>query len=113
MGSWELDLGSGETMWSAGIYRILGLPPTNEGQLEGQILAHVHPDDRERIERMLADVAERPEDVPEAGVEHPVRMVRRDGSVRELRAVGRLERDGAGRPARAGSARCRTSPTSA
>jgi PAS domain S-box-containing protein len=100
MGIWELDLGSGETIWSAGIYRILGLPPTNEEQLEGQILAHVHPDDRDRIRRMLADVTERPEDVPETGVEHPVRMVRRDGSVRELRAVGRLERDGAGRPAR-------------
>ena len=26
MGSWELDLRSGETLWSGGMYRILGLP---------------------------------------------------------------------------------------
>ena len=31
MGSWELDLGSGETLWSEGMYRILGLPPVRSG----------------------------------------------------------------------------------
>jgi PAS domain S-box-containing protein len=93
MGTWELDLESGKTLWSEGMYRILGLPPSEDGRTEEAVLEHVHPEDRERIERLLADVAERPELVPEAGIEHAVRMLRADGSVRELRALGRLERD--------------------
>jgi PAS domain S-box-containing protein len=100
MGSWEHDLASGETLWTAGMYRILGLPFAQAGQPEGQILDHVHPDDLDRMRRILADVTDRPDEVPETGLEHAMRMVRSDGSVRELRAVGRLERDGAGRPAR-------------
>jgi DNA-binding CsgD family transcriptional regulator len=100
MGSWELDLVSGETLWSDGMYRILGLPLVEEGRSEAQILEHVHADDRERMERMLADVASRPEAVPAHGLGLELRMVRGDGSVRELRAVGRVERDDAGQPSR-------------
>ena len=100
MGSWEQDLRSGETLWSDGMYRILDLAPVETGRDETGVLAHVHPEDRERMRQMLADVAERPEEVPEAGIEHAVRLVRDDGSVRELRAVGRVERDAEGRPAR-------------
>ena len=86
MGSWEQDLRSGETLWSDGMYRILDLAPVETGRDETGVLAHVHPEDRERMRQMLADVAERPEEVPEAGIEHAVRLVRDDGSVRELRA---------------------------
>jgi PAS domain S-box-containing protein len=93
LGSWELDLQSGETVWSEGMYRILGLSPGKGGQSVAEVLKHVHPEDRERIERMLANVAEHPETVPEHGIEHAVRMLRADGSVRELRALGRLVGD--------------------
>jgi PAS domain S-box-containing protein len=100
MGSWEFDLGSREVVWSAGMYRILGLPSSREGRSEAEVFEHVHPEDRERMARLLADVAERPEVVPETGIEHSVRMVRADGSVRELRALGRLERAGDAGPVR-------------
>lgn len=99
MGSWELDLRSGETLWSEGLYRILGLPPSDVAQAIEKVLTYVHPADRQRMERMLADVAERPESVPEGGIAHVLRLIRDDGSVREMRALGRLERDGQG-PAR-------------
>jgi PAS domain S-box-containing protein len=99
MGSWELDLRSGEILWSAGMYRILDLPPAEEGRTQTDILEHIHPDDRVLAERMLTDVTERPEAVPEAGIEHSVRLVRDDGSVRELSTLGRLDRDEQGRPA--------------
>jgi PAS domain S-box-containing protein len=100
MGSWELDLGSRETVWSEGMYRILGLAPVGEGISDRDVFEHVHPEDRERMERLLAEVAECPGAVPEAGIEHTVRMVRADGSVRELRALGRVERDEEGQPER-------------
>ena len=93
MGTWELDLSSREVVWSEGMYRILGLPPAGEGIVEAEVFERVHPEDRERMERLMAEVAERPEAVPQAGIEHTVRMVRADGSVRELRALGRIERD--------------------
>ena len=99
-GSCELDLRSGERLCSAGLFRILDLPPRHSGPSEQEILAHVHPDDRARIEQLLEDVAQRPETIPEDGVEHRLRLVRGDGSVRELRALGRIERDERRRPAR-------------
>jgi DNA-binding CsgD family transcriptional regulator len=52
------------------------------------------------MERMLAEVTQRPQDVPERGLELELRMMRADGSVRELRAMGRVEREERGRPAR-------------
>jgi len=96
MGSWELDLRSGETRLSDGMYRILGVPRSDAALAIETALTYVHPDDRERIERMLADVLEQPEAVPEGGIEHVLRLVREDGSVRDARAVGRVEHDGRG-----------------
>jgi PAS domain S-box-containing protein len=104
MGSWVFDPQSRTTLWSEGMYRILGLPPQNRAHSAEEVLELVHPDDRERMQRLLAEVTARPEAVPEAGIEHAVRMVRADGSVRELRAVGKLERDEAGRLRWLGSA---------
>ena len=100
MGSWALDLRTGEIHWSAGMYRILDLPPAEEGRTKADIVEHIHPDDRAVAEKIHMDVTERPETVPEAGIEHRVRMVRDDGSVRELLTLGRLDRDERGRPAR-------------
>jgi len=100
MGSWELDLRTGEILWSAGMYRILDLPASAEGRTPAEIVERIHPDDRAVAEKMHADVTERPDTVPEAGIEHRVRMVRDDGSVRELHTLGRLDRDEQGRPVR-------------
>jgi len=100
MGSWELDLSTGEIVWSAGMYRILDLPPAEERRTQADILEHIHPDDRALAEQMMTEVTERPDAVPEAGIEYRVRLVRDDGSVRELLTLGRLDRGGKGQPAR-------------
>jgi PAS domain S-box-containing protein len=97
MGSWSLDLESRETRWSEGMYRLLGLPSSEAARTEQELFEHVHPEDRGRIARLLADVAERPETVPPQGIEHAVRMLRGDSSVRELRALGRIVSDEQGR----------------
>ena len=99
MGSWVLDLGTRQIVWSEGMHRILGLPPRNAARTEAEAFEHVHPEDRERMERLLAEVMAHPEAVPKEGIEHAVRMLRSDGSVRELRAVGRVDHDAA-EPAR-------------
>ncbi len=43
---------------------------------------------------------ERPEEVPGTGLTFEYRLVRRDGSVRDVRAHGRVEHDAAGKPLR-------------
>jgi DNA-binding CsgD family transcriptional regulator len=93
MGSFELDLRSGEALWSEGLDRILGLEPAHQLRSVAEILEFIHPDDRGRIERMLADVSERPHDVPDQGIALELRMLHADGSARELRALGRVERE--------------------
>jgi DNA-binding CsgD family transcriptional regulator len=82
------------------MYRILGLAPSRAGRSEVEILDYVHPDDRDRMHRLLTDVAERPQQVPERGLELEFRIVRVDGAARDLRALGRVERDDAGVPER-------------
>jgi PAS domain S-box-containing protein len=94
IGSWEWDVRSNELWWSDELVRIYGMaggaPPTYEA-----FLARVHPDDREIVEgsvrRALADGQP-------FSFDH--RIVRPDGAIRVLHAVGRVVTDADGRVAR-------------
>jgi PAS domain S-box-containing protein len=94
LGSWEINLTTGERAWSEQLYRIFGVersvPATREAFLQ-----LVHPDDRARI-----DVATR--DAPGMGIvpEEPFRIVRPDGAVRTCRSRAQVQRDAAGKPVR-------------
>jgi DNA-binding CsgD family transcriptional regulator len=100
LGSWELDLRSGQSRWSDELYRIHGLEPgAAEPSLE-TLLAYVHPEDVEELSATLHGVRERPEDVPAEGISVAYRAILADGSVREFRAHGRVIRGPAGRPER-------------
>lgn len=100
LGSWELDLGSRQMLWSDELYRILGLEPEGVPRSLGEVLARVHPDDRDRIDEVLSLMAEDPEAVPDEGFSTEFRIVRDDDKVREVRATARLERNVRGEPAR-------------
>ncbi|MGH2689477.1 MAG: PAS domain-containing protein, partial [Actinomycetota bacterium] len=58
VGSWEMDVATGQVSWSAELFRVFGLDPAST-VTGGTYLEHVHPDDREalatRIEALLAD----------------------------------------------------------
>jgi DNA-binding CsgD family transcriptional regulator len=100
IGSWSRDLRTGRSVWSDGMYRIHGVAP---GAMEPQLamlLERTHPEDRDRIEALLTGVGEHPEDVPAEGVTAEYRAMRSDGSIREVRFHGRVERDAHGRPFR-------------
>jgi PAS domain S-box-containing protein len=93
IGSWEWDLATGVVTWSNELYRIYGLAPQScEITLEG-FLARVHPDDRERVQRLVAAAVERG-----GPFAHTERIVRPDGSVRKLDTLGEVLVDGQGRP---------------
>lgn len=50
LGSWELDLGRGELVWSDEVYRIFEMDPARFGASYEAFLALVHPEDRARVD---------------------------------------------------------------
>lgn len=100
VGSWELDLRTGDTVWSEGMFRVLGLDPDAAVRDEEAVLAVVHPEDRPRIAGLLEALTEAPASVPDEGLMEEFRVIRADGVTRVLSAFGRVERGAGGRPAR-------------
>lgn len=91
IGSWQWDLATSETQWSAEFYRILGLDPRMQGAHQELFAARVHPDDAVGVVRAQEEVAASPGDV-----HSEYRIVRPDGTVRDVRAMGRAVRDDSG-----------------
>ena len=90
IGSWEWHIPSDEVAWSDELYRIHGLPAGRVSRrATTELLSHVHPEDREAVDRTLQPGAR--EHAPFA-FEH--RIVRPDGDVRILprRRAGRDRR---------------------
>jgi PAS domain S-box-containing protein len=82
LGSWELDLGTWEITASASYADLFGRKP-DESLTYADVIANIHPDDRERIETALRTTIDEGRDYVV-----DVRVVRPDDSIRwaELRA---------------------------
>jgi PAS domain S-box-containing protein len=95
MGSWEWAVDGDRVAWSDELYRVYGYTP---GALEvtlERFMAHVHPDDRERMRAVVEHALATGEPFD---ADH--RIVRADGEERVLHARGRVEADAQGRPVR-------------
>jgi PAS domain S-box-containing protein len=93
IGSWEWDLATNVVTWSDELYRIYGLPPRSVPiTLEG-FLGRVHPDDRERVQREVTAAMQRG-----GRFGHRERIVRPDGSIRQLDTLGEVLAGADGRP---------------
>lgn len=83
-GSWESDLLGGVNTWSAEAFRIFGLTPTSSGPASDVFGKMIHPDDKgiykEAIKKAVTE---------KQSADFEVRIVRKDGSVRWLRAIGK------------------------
>jgi PAS domain S-box-containing protein len=93
IGSWEMDVRSGDAAWSDGMYRIHGREKASFSVAIEPYLEVVHAEDRERIAKILNTVVEHPEQIPGEGVTIEYRVVRPDGEIRAIRARGRIEPD--------------------
>ncbi|WP_420128665.1 PAS domain S-box protein [Longimicrobium sp.] len=91
LGTWEWHLPSDTITWSREQRRIHGLGEDAPSQTFAEFLDRVHPDDRPRVidecERLLAT---------KDPFSFPYRVIRPDGSVREMNALGKLLPDPAG-----------------
>lgn len=94
IGSWEWDALSNRVQWSDELYRIYGLEPQSCEITFESFLSRVHPEDRTRIQGEVGAALR-------AGspFSYHERIVRPDGSIRELDTVGEVRRDDAGRVA--------------
>lgn len=54
LGTWELDLQTGQTVWSAALFDLLGLPRAGHSN-QPAYLRNLHPEDRTRVPQILAN----------------------------------------------------------
>jgi PAS domain S-box-containing protein len=93
VGNWELDHRTGRLWWSDEVYRIYGKDPSYFRPAPDAVEKAVHPDDRGRYRAELETaVRER------RPFELDYRLVRPDGAVRSVHAIGEAVRDESGRP---------------
>ncbi|GAC1312831.1 MAG: hypothetical protein NVSMB16_09680 [Acidimicrobiales bacterium] len=95
MGSMELDLRSGELVWSEGLFRLYGLDPSSVSPSMDASIATMHPDERETILAALA--VARATGQP---FSFRRRIMRPDGAVRVAISQGEVDADADGRPVR-------------
>lgn len=98
VGGWAFDLGTHDWRWTDELFRIHGLDPAQAAPTVAGMLERIHPLDRARVAELLDDVVERPETIPDDGVTAEYRALRPDGSVRDVRFLGRIAERGAGGP---------------
>ncbi|HEX6765642.1 MAG TPA: PAS domain-containing protein, partial [Polyangiaceae bacterium] len=91
IGSWEWNPVTQAVTWSDELYRIYGLEPRSEEISFQSFLAKVHPDDRARIQAEVGRALE-----GEGHFSYKERVLRPDGSVRNLQTVGEVARDAQG-----------------
>jgi diguanylate cyclase (GGDEF)-like protein/PAS domain S-box-containing protein len=91
LGSWEWELASNQTYWSAETFRILGLMPHSVEPGLDRLLGHVHEEDRGTAKQALADLVR-----TGTFAAQNVRMLRPDGSVRHVRLHAQGSPDAAG-----------------
>jgi PAS domain S-box-containing protein len=92
IGSWEWDAATNGVTWSDELYRIYGFEPKSREVTFEFFLACLHPDDVPRVQREVGLALERG-----GRFAYPERIVRPDGSIRELDTVGEASRDAGGR----------------
>jgi PAS domain S-box-containing protein len=93
VGHWSRDLTANTVQWSDETYRIFGRPPQTGPMDARTFFDAVHPDDRERVARSIADAL--------AGIrayDVEYRLLRPGGTIRHVHALGEVVSDRSGRP---------------
>ncbi len=90
LGSFEVDLATGDAVWSQEMYRLMGLDPGTQPSIV-LFLDCVHPDDRERVNTASSATAN-------AGtpLDLRYRIIRPDGTQRMVHTLAQPERSGNG-----------------
>ncbi|MEO5953280.1 MAG: PAS domain S-box protein, partial [Chloroflexia bacterium] len=95
IGSWELNLVTGEVSWSDEIYRIFGVEPQSHKASTEAYVSYAHPDDRDWLRKEIEQGF-----VGQSGntFSYDHRVVRPDGTTRLIYAQGKVSADQDGTP---------------
>jgi PAS domain S-box-containing protein len=91
LGYWEIDSATGAVYWSDEMYRLAGLENDHGPAPTNQFLDAVHPDDRERMQRVAGEAVEQLTEFTEQ-----YRLMLPSGSTRTVQAKGRVIVDARG-----------------
>jgi PAS domain S-box-containing protein len=91
LGSWEWNVNSEQVHWSQALYRIYGMDPSLPITYQNY-LRRIHPDDRNLVEERINNAVQGK--ISEFSFEHQI--VRADGEIRVIHAMGRVFRDAGG-----------------
>lgn len=86
VGYWRVDYGARRVVWSSEVYRIHGVDPNAPGPTLEEAIDWYHPDERERVSALIDAAVSSGE-----ALSFESRIVRADGEVRHVRAIGRCE----------------------
>jgi len=92
VGSWEWDISSNDVSWSDQLYVLTGQDGKTFTPSVDSFLALVHPEDRERVGNLIAQAAS-----DEIGLNYEARLVRADGEIRMIAALGERQTTDDGR----------------
>ncbi|MCP1167366.1 PAS domain-containing protein [Limimaricola litoreus] len=94
MGAWDLDLASGDVIWTSMLYELLGLDPTTPASTN-LFFEMIHPEDRETVKSELERSIE-----SGGNFDAMFRVRRPDGDIRHIAGRGRVIRHDGNRPVR-------------
>jgi len=91
-GAWEWNPATGESNWTDEAYAVVGLSPGKNPAMYSSWIGRVHPDDRERVSRLISECVE-------SGAEFRTeyRVILDDGNIRWISDVGVMQGQGESR----------------
>ncbi|WGM38191.1 PAS domain-containing protein [Caulobacter sp. NIBR1757] len=95
LGLWDWNLETNVGTWSSGVYHNLGIAPRNGPRVYADLMAAIHPDDRERV-----TAANRAAFKSAQVYQIEYRTIGDDGQERWIHARGQVHRDPSGRACR-------------
>jgi len=97
VGVWDWNIESGTTYWSDTMWELYGEPKNQLNPDESYWSDHLHPDDRDSVKANLRQVVESTE---ADEFRDKFRILRADGTIRWVEAMGQVTRDALGRATR-------------
>ncbi len=95
VGSWNLDVETGQMSWSVELFRLFGMDPAEVEPTLGDMLGHYHPDDRPVLSAAVNQCIQ--DGLP---YEFDTRLLHSSGECRWVHAIGEGKRDPSGTVAR-------------
>lgn len=95
LGNWDWDILRNRLIWSEELYRIFGIEPDKFGETYEAYLDLVDPADRDNVDSVISQARQVGSSF---SLDH--RIVRKDGTVRQLSVQGNVEMDESAQPVR-------------